>query len=89
MAWPEYEGRAYEGTKYRSPGYEGLDELIRTLVRRYVKGGEEEKREWEKEVKEGDDPLRVASLLLRSLPNVKRMGFEGFELVDPEVRSSG
>jgi hypothetical protein len=34
----------------------------------------------------GRDALFVAGLLVRSLPNVDRMGFDGFELVDPWVK---
>ncbi|KAF2825526.1 hypothetical protein CC86DRAFT_44260 [Ophiobolus disseminans] len=73
--------RAYGGNLVPWPTYPGLDELIREMVRKYVKRSEWEA--WEKKVRDGGDALVLASLLLRSLENVERMAFDGFELVDP------
>jgi hypothetical protein len=53
-------------------------------VKAYVR--ESEKERWIEQVTHGKDALVVASLLVRSLPKVERMGFDGFELVDPGVR---
>jgi hypothetical protein len=73
--------RAYGGNLVPWPKYEGLDELVEEQVGRYVKEGEREG--WVRQVRDGGDVLAIASLLLRGLPNVGRMGFDGFELVDP------
>lgn len=77
VPWPDHVGD-HDGNR------DGLEGLVKQMVARYVKAAE--RKEWEKSVCEGEDALRVASLLLRSLPNVRRMGFDGFELVDPGAR---
>jgi len=58
-----------------------VDALVESMIRKYVK--QEQQSEWKRRVCEQGDALCTASLLLRSLPHVGRMGFEGFELVDP------
>lgn len=64
--------RAYGGNLVAWPRYEELEGLVKNMVEKYVK--ESERKEWVKSVVEGEDALRVASLLLRSLRNVGRMG---------------
>jgi hypothetical protein len=86
VPWPDYPGRSAPDVCDGVDGSEvdgSLPELVKNMVGRYVK--ESERAEWAKSVVEGEDALKVASLLLRSLRNVKRMGFDGFELVDPGV----
>lgn len=87
MPWPEYQyfGSDLHRGSHQGHGIggDGLESLVKDMVERYVK--ESEREEWVKSVVEGEDVLRVASLLLRSLRNVARMGFDGFELVDPGV----
>lgn len=62
----------------------GLDELIKGQIERYVR--EKDKEEWFGQVRHGVGALPIASLLLRSLPNVREMQFDGFMLVDPAGR---
>ncbi|KAH3913954.1 hypothetical protein HBI56_055630 [Parastagonospora nodorum] len=76
--------RAYGGDLVPWPAHSDLDGLIEEQVGMYVREGERES--WSKQVRDGMDPLPIASLLLRSLPRVGRMGFDGFELVDPKGR---
>ncbi|KAL5118649.1 hypothetical protein ACEQ8H_003500 [Pleosporales sp. CAS-2024a] len=76
--------RAYGGDLVPWPKYALLDELIEQQVQLYVREGEMET--WVAQVRDGMDPLPIASLLLRSLPNVTTMGFDGFDLVDPKAR---
>jgi hypothetical protein len=76
--------RAYGGNMVSWPQYADLDKLIEEQIEHYVREGD--KRSWFIRVKDGMDPLPIASLLLRSLPNVTTMGFDGFDLVDPKVR---
>ncbi|CAO2647503.1 Nn.00g084250.m01.CDS01 [Neocucurbitaria sp. VM-36] len=83
--------RAYGGNldpwPKHSEGEGGLlESVIKEMVSRYVRGGEEEREEWVRRVREGGDALVIASLLLRSLPGVREMVFDGFMLVDPAVR---
>jgi hypothetical protein len=78
--------RAYGGNLVPWPSYAGLDELVERHVRMYVN---EDKEGWVKRVVDGADPLPIASLLLRSLPNVVTMEFDGFCLVDPRSRRGG
>jgi hypothetical protein len=78
--------RAYGGNLVPWPSYAGLDELVERHVRMYVN---EDKEGWTKRVIDGADPLPIASLLLRSLPNVVTMEFDGFCLVDPRSRRGG
>lgn len=66
------------------PAYPRLNDVIENMVVRYVKEGE--RASWAEKVRNGTDHLHVASLLLRSLEYVERMGFDGFELVDPGSR---
>ena len=66
------------------PEHADLDGVISEQVEMYVREGERES--WCKQVRDGMDPLPIASLLLRSLQRVRRMGFDGFELVDPGGR---
>jgi hypothetical protein len=68
------------------PEHDGLEDVIEQKVKRYVR--EEEKEIWTKDLINGGDALRVAGLLVRSLPHVERMGFDGFELFDPGVRET-
>jgi hypothetical protein len=76
--------RAYGGNLVPWPEYNGLDDVIEQQVGMYVREGEKEK--WIEDLMYGRDALFVAGLLVRSLPNVDRMGFDGFELVDPWVK---
>jgi hypothetical protein len=76
--------RAYGGNLVPWPACEELEDVLALQVKRYVR--ESEKERWMEQLRDGRDALVVASLLVRSLPNVKRMGFDGFELVDPGVR---
>jgi hypothetical protein len=78
--------RAYGGNLVPWPSYAGFDELVERQVRAYVS---EDKEGWLKRVIDGADPLPIASLLLRSLPNVVTMEFDGFCLVDPRSRKGG
>jgi hypothetical protein len=75
---------AYGGNLVPWPEHERLQEVIEQQVKAYVR--ESEKERWIEQVTHGKDALVVASLLVRSLPKVERMGFDGFELVDPGVR---
>ncbi|KAF1912161.1 hypothetical protein BDU57DRAFT_523562 [Ampelomyces quisqualis] len=79
--------RAYGGNLVPWPRYTGLDALIEEQVGLYVR--KEERKRWSRQVRDGGDALAIASLLLRSLPHVRRMGFDGFELVDPGDGSGG
>jgi len=76
--------RAYGGDLVPWPEHADLDGVISEQVEMYVREGERES--WCKQVRDGMDPLPIASLLLRSLQRVRRMGFDGFELVDPGGR---
>lgn len=76
--------RAYGGNLFPWPSLEGLDDLIRATIAIYVKEGDKE--QWFKQVRDGGDALPIASLLLRSLPYVGEMQFDGFMLVDPAVK---
>jgi hypothetical protein len=76
--------RAYGGNLVPWPRYDGLDELIEKQVKLYVREGD--MTSWFAQVKDGIDALPIASLLLRSLPNVSTMEFDGFNLVDPKTR---
>jgi hypothetical protein len=76
--------RAYGGDLVPWPDHPDLDDLIEEQVKLYVREGEA--KSWFLQVKDGMDPLPIASLLLRSLPNVVTMGFDGFDLVDPRAR---
>ncbi|KAI8931720.1 hypothetical protein NX059_011363 [Plenodomus lindquistii] len=76
--------RAYGGNLVPWPQDEGLDALIKTQIEQFVKEGDKE--DWYERVREGADALPIASLLLRSLPGVRVMQFDGFMLVDPGVR---
>lgn len=73
--------RAYGGNLHPWPVWEGLEDLIKRMVDEFV--GEAEKENWVRRVQDGVDALPIASLLLRSLPHVKEMQFDGFMLVDP------
>lgn len=74
--------RAYGGDLDPWPRHEDLDQVIRKEVEKWVVG-EGKRKEWFWQVREGWDALPVASLLLRGLPGVGVMRFDGFELVDP------
>lgn len=76
--------RAYGGNMVPWPHCLDLDNLIEQQIELYVREGDN--RSWFLRVKDGMDPLPIASLLLRSLPNVTTMGFDGFDLVDPKAR---
>jgi hypothetical protein len=73
--------QAYGGNLVRWPDHPQLDDILRHQIELYVREGD--KGKWFERVRDGIDALPVASLLLRSLPNVQRMPFEGFEMVDP------
>jgi hypothetical protein len=75
---------AYGGNLMRWPQYEGLEALLKKQIGLYVKEGDE--GSWYEQVGSGIDALPIASLLLRSLPNVSVMQFDGFMLVDPKVK---
>jgi hypothetical protein len=79
--------RAYGGNLVPWPDHPELDSLVERQVKMFVK--EEEAARWTRQVRDGNDALPIASLLLRSLPNVSTMGFDGFDLVDPKFRTSG
>jgi hypothetical protein len=76
--------RAYGQNLVPWPEYDGLENVIEQKVKRYVREGEKER--WTEDLMNGGDALRVAGLLVRSLPHVEKMGFDGFELLDPGVR---
>jgi hypothetical protein len=63
---------------------EELDRIIRCNVERFVR--ESDWEVWWSDVKDGSDSTRIASLLLRSCPHLRRMQLPGFELVDPGAR---
>lgn len=74
---------AYGGNLDPWPKCEGLDldAVIRGNVECFVR--KSDWGVWVEEVRDGSDSTRIASLLLRSCPNLKRMQLPGFELVDP------
>jgi hypothetical protein len=78
---------AYGGNLMRWPAFEGLDALLKEQIGMYVREGDEQS--WFEQVGSGIDALPIASLLLRSLPNVGFMQFDGFMLVDPGVGRGG
>jgi hypothetical protein len=78
--------RAYGGNLVPWPRHPCLDELIQQQVKLYVREGDT--MPWFAKVKDGIDALPIASLLLRSLPNVTTMEFDGFNLIDPKVRET-
>jgi hypothetical protein len=75
---------AYGGNLDPWPQHEDLDGIIRRNVERFVKKADW--GVWYAEVRDGSDSTRIASLLLRSCENLKRMQLPGFELVDPVGR---
>lgn len=75
--------QAYGGNLVPWPSYPDLDRVLWEQIELYVRDGD--KGKWFERVRDGIDALPVASLLLRSLPHVERMPFEGFEMVDPGV----
>ena len=77
---------AYGGNLDPWPKCEGvdLDAVIRGNVECFVRKSDWEV--WVEDVRDGSDSTRIASLLLRSCPNLKRMQLPGFELVDPGRR---
>ncbi|KAH7397472.1 hypothetical protein BKA66DRAFT_242174 [Pyrenochaeta sp. MPI-SDFR-AT-0127] len=76
--------RAYGGNLDPWPNHQNLETIIRAQIKLYVRGGEAD--QWLFRVRDGADPLPIASLLLRSLKNVAMMQFDGFQLVDPSSR---
>ena len=78
---------AYGGNLMRWPQFDGLDKLLKEQIGRYVREGDEQS--WFEQVGSGIDALPIASLLLRSLPRVGVMQFDGFMLVDPRVGRGG
>jgi hypothetical protein len=78
--------QAYGGNLAPWPDYADLDELIERQVQMHV--SEKEEMKWVTRVRDGSDALPIASLLLRSLPHVVRMEFDGFCLVDPKAKGS-
>jgi hypothetical protein len=75
---------AYGGNLDPWPKHEDLNAIIRRNVEAFVRKADWEV--WYAEVRDGSDSTRIASLLLRSCPNLKRMQLPGFELVDPAGR---
>jgi hypothetical protein len=78
--------RAYGGNLVPWPDHPELDDLVERQVKMFVR--EEEANRWIRQVRDGSDALPIASLLLRSLPNVSTMGFDGFDLVDPKIKKN-
>lgn len=77
--------RAYGGNLLPWPCNPDLDVVLMRQIELFVR--EDDVKRWFREVRDGSDPLPIASLLLRSLPKVVKMGFEGFDLVDPRGRT--
>lgn len=75
--------RAWPSWKREERGFD-VEAVVRREVEKWVR--KEEREAWVEKVLEGGDALCVASLLLRGLPHVVEMGFEGFRLVDPGGR---
>ncbi|KAL6709936.1 hypothetical protein ACN47E_000721 [Coniothyrium glycines] len=78
---------AYGGNLDPWPQHPQLDDMIQEKIEEYVR--ERDKGQWFAQVRDGIDALPIASLLLRSLPHVAAMQFDGFMLVDPAARGSG
>lgn len=76
--------RAYGGNLAPWPESGELESVVRRMVEKWV--GKGDKEEWVRQVRDGSDALPIASLLLRTLPRVGVMRFDGFCLVDPERR---
>jgi hypothetical protein len=78
---------AYGGNLDPWPKHPALEDMIRQQIQRYIK--ERDKAQWFAQVRDGIDALPIASLLLRSLPKVECMQFDGFMLVDPSSKENG
>ena len=77
--------RAYGGNLEPWPKHPDLGDIIQQQIKLYVREGDAE--QWYHQVRDGPvDPLPIASLLLRSLPHVMEMQFDGFQLVDPSLK---
>lgn len=77
------EGETKSPTQQHDPD-DRLAALIQRQIALYVRDGDH--ADWYARVRYGDHALPIASLLLRSLPRVGVMQFDGFMLVDPAVR---
>lgn len=82
--------RAYGGDLLPWPNIVGLQEVIRGQVEKWIK--ESNRERWLKEIWEGeevDGHLKVAGLLVRSLEGLGKIGFDGWDLVDPSWEANG
>ncbi|KAH9876645.1 hypothetical protein J1614_003777 [Plenodomus biglobosus] len=85
VGWPDVCGLGDGGEEgVCKDGDDALDSLIRQNITAFIP--ECDREAWFKRVRYGADVLPIASLLLRSLPHVSVMRFDGFMLVDPGVR---